>query len=481
MTIRDLEPSAVWNHFADLSAIPRDSLDEARVRDHVKARADGWNLAWTQDRRGNLVVRKPASPGREGRPTVVLQAHLDMVCEQDRGGTHDFRRDPIRPVVDGGWVRAQGTTLGADDGIGAAVILAVLGNPALVHGPLEALFTLDEETEMSGAAELDPSMVTGRLVLNLDGEGPGRFCVGAAGGGTTAGTLPLTFAAPDAPAGWVVVLRGLDGGHSGVEIHRQQGNALGLLTRFTASFLASQPAGLWQLSSLEGGDKDNAIPREAEARLAGPPDGTALAAACRTFRDLAAAELGPEGSGLTLEAHPAALAPVMTPASQQSFLDVLSVLPDGVLGRSKVVPGLVETSANLGRVRVADGQASVVVSQRSSAVGLLDDTIRRTVAAFRLAGGSVDRAPTYPPWTPAAESRLRTLVPAVWESLFGTPAVLEIIHAGLECGWLAAKLPGADIISFGADLVDIHTPRERVEIASVGRLLQLTEALLEAL
>jgi len=482
MTVRDLAPTALWGHFADLSALPRESLHEEAARAFVVARAEAWGLSWAQDVRGNLVVRKAASPGREGRPTVVLQAHLDMVCEQDRGGTHNFATDPLTLVVDDGWVRAQGTTLGADDGIGVAAILAILEDRTLVHGPLEALFTLDEETEMSGALALDPTLVTGRLLLNLDGEGPGHFVVGSAGGGTTTGLVPLTFSPTDEGAGWLLVLDGLVGGHSGVEIQRQQGNALGLLGRLVSEFLATQPRGLWQLARLEGGDKDNAIPRVAEALLAGPGDPEGLRRFAEAFQTRAADELGPEGRDLRLTLAPAPVPPrVLTPASQQTFLDLVAALPDGVRGRSKVVPGLVETSANLGRIRFFDAQAEVVVSQRSSSAGLLAEVMRSTVAAFRLAGGSVDRTPTYPAWTPNPESRLRTLVPTLWERTVGTPAVLEITHAGLECGILAEKLPGADLISYGPDLQDIHTTQERVEAASVDQFYRFTLALLEAL
>lgn len=482
MTLAGLAPEAVWRHFEALSAIPRPSQAEAKVLGHLKVLADGWGLAWSQDRVGNLVIRKPASPGREDRPAVVLQAHLDMVCEQDRGGTHDFTKDPLKLVVEDGWVRAEGTTLGADDGIGVAVILAVLEDPSLVHGPLEALFTVDEEMEMTGAAGLDASLITGRTVLNLDGEGTGVFVVGSAGGGTTTGRLPVTLAHADAPAGWSVSVGGLEGGHSGTEIGRQVGNALVLAARFASSFLAAEAPGTWQLARIEGGDKDNAIPREALVILAGPADGAALEAFAARVLPLWAAELGAEGDRLSLRASPVARPDrTLSPASQQSFLDLLTALPDGVLGRSKVVPGLVETSCNLGRVRLDDGLVTVVVSERSSDAGLLADLIRRVRATFRLAGGEVSQAGDYPPWTPAASGRLRTLAPDLWQRVTGTPARVEVIHAGLECGFLAQTLPGADIVSFGANLVDIHTPRERVEVASVAPLMLFTTKLLESL
>jgi dipeptidase D len=486
VTIRDLEPRSVWGHFADLSACPRVSKAEGPVLAVLKAKFDAWGLLWSQDGVGNLVVRKPASAGREGRPVVVLQAHVDMVCERAPGSTHDFARDPLTLVVDDGWVRAEGTTLGADNGVGVAAILAILEDKTLVHGPLEGLFTVDEETEMSGAAGLDAGLVTGRTVLNLDGEGPGRFCLGSAGGSFTTGRLPLTLAPADAAQGWSVVVDGLAGGHSGMEIHRQVGNAVGLLARFVATFVADQPSGLWQLASLDGGDKDNAIPRRAEAVLAGPaagsPDAAALEAAAAAFARLVAAELGPEGAAATVTAEPRAKARhVLTPASQQALLGLVAAAPDGVLGYSKVVPGLVETSANLGSLRVADAQATLVVSQRSSAPGLLDDTIRRTAAAIRLAGGAVDQGSSYASWTPDPHSRLASVVPGLWKAFSGQDPVVEVVHAGLECGLLGQKLPGADMISFGPELKDIHTTEERVEVASVGAFYRFTLAVLEAL
>jgi len=266
-----------------------------------------------------------------------------------------------------------------------------------------------------------------------------------------------------------------------VEIHRQVGNALGLASR-VSEFLGTQPPGTWQLASLEGGDKDNAIPRDASLVLVGPADGAPLKAwaawAQRTWAD----ELGPDGKALVVAVESAPRPThALTPVSQRILLDVLSSLPDGVLRRSKVVPGLVETSCNLGRVRIDDGQATIVVSQRSSSPGLLSDLSRRVAAVFRLAGGTAESSASYPPWAPDPASRLMTLAPQVWTRVTGTPAVVEVVHAGLECGFLAQKLPGVDIISFGPELVDIHTPRERVEVVSVEQLYRYVVRLLEEL
>ena len=478
-----LKPTLLWKHFAALSAIPRCSRDEAKVRGYVRDRSAEWGLAVREDAAGNLVVVKPASAGRESRPAVVLQSHLDMVCEQNRDGKHDFTCDAIDLVVDGAWVRADGTTLGADNGIGAAAMLAVLEDRSLVHGPLECLFTTDEETGLTGALGLDPALLHGRTLLNLDSEDEGRFTVGCAGGVTTWAEIPVSGSRTDAAAGWSVLLTGLEGGHSGVEIHRQTGNALKYGARFLAEFLAAQPSGAWQIASLEGGDKHNAIPREALALLAGPADGrAALQTAAEIAAAVYAAELGPEGRAVRFEIAPAPVPSwVLTPNSQQAFLDLAAVLPDGVQGWSKAVPGLVETSCNLASLRVADNLIRVTTSQRSSSTTARDDLSRRIAAAVRLAGGSVRHGDGYPAWSPSAVSPVRDAAASLWKQLFGHEAVIELIHAGLECGVIGDRVPGMDMLSFGPTIKGAHTPGERVEIATVERFHAFLTALLKAL
>ena len=478
-----LKPSLLWKHFADLSAIPRCSGHEAAVVAHLQALADGWGLVHRTDKVGNLVIEKPASPGREGRPVVVLQGHVDMVCEQNRGRGHDFSCDPIELIVDNGWVRANETTLGADNGIGAAAILAVLEDKSLVHGPLEALFTIDEETGLTGAMALQADFISGRILLNLDSEDDGHFTVGCAGGMTSWAEVPVATSKTDAAAGWSVFLKGLKGGHSGVQIHQQLGNALKLGGRFLAEFLAGQPSGSWQVASLAGGDKHNAVPREAVALLAGPADGLAtLKAFAERVRSVYASELGPEGEGLDFEITAAAVPPkVLTPASQQTFLGLLAALPDGVQGMSKVVPGLVETSCNLASVRVADNTVQVTTSQRSSSLTQRDEIGRRIEAVVRLAGGTIRHGDGYPAWAPRADSPLRDRATALWKRKTGREAVVELIHAGLECGVIGDKIPGMDMISFGPNIAGAHTPQERTEIASVCMFYDLLTDLLQEL
>jgi len=482
-SVSDLKPSLLWKHFAALSAIPRCSRQEAKLLEHLKAFAASRGLVHRQDAVGNLMIAKPASRGREGRPTVVLQGHIDMVCEQNRGRGHDFSCDPIELIVENGWVRANETTLGADNGVGAAAMLAVLEDTSLVHGPLECLFTVDEETALTGALALDPGLISGRILLNLDSEDDGHFTVGCAGGMTSWAQIPVTTAKTDAPRGWSVFLKGLRGGHSGVQIHQQLGNALKLGARFLAEFLSSQPSGTWQVASLEGGDKHNAIPRESTTVLAGPADGqTVLTEFAERVRALYAGELGPEGEGLAFEVTAVPVpAEVLTPASQQTFLDLVSALPDGVQGMSKVVPGLVETSCNVASLRVADSTVSLMTSQRSSLQSQRDETGRRIEAVVRLAGGTTRHGDGYPAWSPRAESPLRDLSIGLWKKKTGRDAIVELIHAGLECGVIGDKIPGMDMISFGPNILGAHTPQERTEIASVAVFFDLLTDLLQEL
>jgi dipeptidase D len=406
-----------------------------------------------------------------------------MVCEQNRGRNHDFTCDPIELVIDNGWVRAEETTLGADNGIGAAAMLAVLEDKTLVHGPLECLFTVDEETALTGALALDPSLITGRTLLNLDSEDDGHFTVGCAGGMVSWSEVPVATSKTDADQGWSVFLKGLPGGHSGMQIHQQLGNAVKLGARFVAEFLAAQPSGDWQLASLEGGDKHNAVPRELTIVLAGPASGKkALEDFAAQARQTYAAELGTEGQHLAFEITAAAVpAKVLTPASQQLVLDLVAALPDGVQGMSKVVPGLVETSCNVASIRVADNLVHLLTSQRSSRVTLRDETGRRIEAAVRLAGGTVRHGSHYPAWSPAETSPLKDKTLALWKAKSGHDGIVELIHAGLECGVIGDKVPGMDMISFGPNIRGAHTPQERVEIASVALFYDLVTDLLKDL
>ena len=481
--VEHLKPLLLWKHFAALATIPRCSGAEAAVRTFIKALAASWNLNVREDTVGNLVVVKPASAGRENDAAVVLQSHLDMVCEQNRGRGHDFQCDPIELVNDKGWIRANDTTLGADNGIGAAAMLAILEDTTLVHGPLEALFTVDEETALTGALGLDPSLITGKTLVNLDSEDEGHFTIGCAGGMTTWSEIPASTAHADNSTGWSLTVRGLPGGHSGIEIHEQRGNALTLAGRLLSEFFSSQRPGTWQVARFEGGDKHNAIPRECVIELAGPADGASLLEDfLQTTQKIYAAELGAFGRDLVLELAPLPVpSKVLNPAGQNALLDVLAALPDGVQSMSRVAPGLVETSCNVASVRVDDGIIRLVTSQRSSSLTQRDYLARRIESVVRLAGGRAKHGDGYPAWAPAERSAVRDLAVRLWKAQTGRDAVVELIHAGLECGVIGDKVPGLDMISFGPTILGAHTPQERVEIATVVRFYDFLVELLKEL
>lgn len=482
MSVVQAPPARLWHHFEALCAVPRCSGDLGAVRAAVTGWIRAWGLDVAEDAAGNLIVRKPAGPGGARLPAAALQAHLDMVCEKEPRSAHDFSCDPLDLEVADGWLHARGTTLGADNGLGVAAILAVLEDSTLVHGPLEAVFTADEETTMAGAEGLDLASLGARRWLNLDG-GEGVFVIGSAGGLSFEATGGLAHTPADAEAGWAVEVRGLAGGHSGIDVAGQPGNALKLAARVLADFLAAQPSGSWQLASLDGGGADNVIPSQARGVLAGPPDGAlALVEAMRRARDTLAGELGPQGEGLVLQVTSVPRPDrVLGPDAQQTLLHLILALADGVQTYSKQVPGLVETSCNLAQISCdGEGQVRVVMSVRSSLDSQRDDLARRLTSTFRLAGFTARAWAPYPAWSARAASPLRDAALRLWQDQTGQSARLEIIHAGLECGFLAAGLPGADILSFGPRIVDLHSPQERVELASVDRFYRLLTALLEA-
>jgi dipeptidase D len=472
-----LQPASVWRHFATLCAVPRASKHEERLREQLRAWAAARGLAARVDGAGNLIVAKPASPGREHAPGFVLQSHLDMVCQKNADSAHDFSRDPIVPVRRDGWLSAEATTLGADNGIGVSLILAALEDATLVHGPLEAVLTVDEESGMSGAKGLAAGALQGRRMLNLDSEEWGEFYLGCAGG------LDVSVerkGAPQAlPAGYQafrIGLGGLRGGHSGVDIHEERGNAIKLLVRVLR---ALEDRGPMRLAALQGGTARNALPREAFARIAVPAQDAAalpefLAAQQASLRrELRGVD---EGLALTMTAEP--LAQVLAPDEQRIWLASLHAAPHGVRRMSRQVPGVVETSNNLGIVDVGAAGGSCNFMVRS----LLDDGSRALAAEiaslFALSGTHVEIGGEYPGWAPDPDSPLLGLCQAVFRREFGAESSVKVIHAGLECGIIGATFPGMDIVSFGPTIRGAHAPGESVEIASVERCWHLLTAIL---
>jgi len=475
-----LQPAAVWSHFATLCAIPRASKQEAALRQHILDWAEARGLGVSVDTAGNLVIRKSASAGCEAAPGVVLQAHLDMVCQKNADRRHDFSRDPIVPVLGDGWLSAEGTTLGADNGIGVALILAVLADASLVHGPLEALLTVDEEAGMGGARGLAPGVLQGSLMLNLDTEEWGEFYLGCAGGLDV--NVERHAAGEDLPAGYTtcrISLRGLRGGHSGVDIHEERGNAIKLLVRVLRELESHMPL---RLAELQGGSARNALPREAFATIAVPvADFARLTDVLRRITSLLREELSGVDDALSLDAVSIPAARVMTSAEQAIWLASLHAAPHGVRRMSRRVPGVVETSNNLGMVDLHPDGGSCNFMVRSlldsGSLALADEI----VSLFALSGTKAEKAGYYPGWAPNPASPLLARCRVVYRRDFQADSRVQVIHAGLECGIIGAKYPGLDIVSFGPTIRGAHAPGESVEIASVGRCWELLKAILAEL
>jgi dipeptidase D len=478
--VSELEPTPLWRHFDEILTIPRASKNEGKIRDYVIGVAERAGLEHKTDEAGNVVVRKPASQGKNGTPTVVVQAHLDMVEEKNSDVDHDFSRDPIRPQRDGDYVKASGTTLGSDCGIGIASMLALMESKDLAHGPLELLFTIDEETGLTGASSLAADMLTGRILLNVDSEEEGVLTIGCAGGCDTHLHLPVTrFAVPGDSKPLSVRVSGLKGGHSGVDIHRQRGNAIKLLAR---ALYAASLEHAFRLAALTGGSAHNAIPREASATLV---LGTAEPDAVRTklLRELDAirGEFRPAEPdmefGLEETAPPA---DAWDDGMTSKTLRLLHGLPHGVLSMSYDMPGLVETSSNLAVVNESDGRLTVLTSNRSSVASALSALLQRIRAIGALAGAEVEEHDGYPGWKPDVNSPLLKTVKRVHEDVAGT-AVIGAIHAGLECGIIGEKYPGMDMISFGPQIEFPHSPDERVKVPTVAIFYRILTTTLERL
>ncbi len=479
-TLADPESAAVWQYFATLCSIPRASKNEGPLRAHLRDWAASLGLQSDADPAGNLIVRKPASDGYEHVPPVILQAHLDMVCQKSDGVAHDFTRDPLVCEWQDGWLRAPHTTLGADNGIGVALIQAVLASGTASHPPLEALFTVDEEAGMGGARALAGERLQGRRLLNLDTEEWGRFYVGCAGGLDV--DITRHASAEPLPAGHVVRridLRGLRGGHSGVDIHEERGNAIKLLVRLLCALQNELP---YRLASLHGGSARNALPRAASALITLPPAALApLQAVLAEWQSVLQRELAGIDDGLQLSCSEADADAVLTADEQALWLHSLHAAPHGVWRTSRARPGVVDTSNNLGIVdlRPDSGHCNFMVrSLRDSCSQALADEIG---SLFALSGSRCVQSGHYPGWTTAVGSPLLALCQRVYRERFGDEAAIQVIHAGLECGLLGARIPGLDIVSFGPTIRGAHAPGEAVEVASVGRCWQLLTALLAAM
>jgi dipeptidase D len=481
-TLENLQPHTVWAHFATLCAIPRSSLHEAALRTHLIEWAQARGIAAIVDDAGNLILKKPASPGCEAMPGVILQGHLDMVCQANAGTQHDFERDPIRTVVSDGWVVAEGTTLGADNGIGVALALAVLEEPGLIHPALEVLLTVNEESGMDGARGLASGTLHGKRLINLDTEEWGHFYLGCAGGVDV--ELRHDCEQQVLPPDYVILrfdVSGLRGGHSGIDIHLGRGNAIKLLAEALRDLSAHTDL---RLIELNGGTARNAIPREAFAVCALPVAAALNIDEWVEHRHEAWRERFAEADANVAFACKADEMPVgnaIHHAERDRLLTFLDIAANGVSRMSDAFPGVVDTSDNLGVVKLAHGAFHATFKVRSLHDGRADALADKLIAH---AAGYALRAwkdGMYPGWTPNPASNLLALCQQVYTVQFGQPASLQVIHAGLECGLLAASHPHLDMISFGPDIQGAHAPGERVEIESVARCWQLLKAVLQAL
>ena len=471
MSIQELAPRDVWQYFYQITQIPRPSHQEEKIQQYILDEAARLGLPAERDARGNIRVCKAGSAGRENEPGVILQAHLDMVAQKNSDTVHDFSKDPIRTVVKGDWVHADGTTLGADNGIGVAMILAVLADPNLSHPPLEGLFTASEEVGLEGALAVQPGWLQGDILLNLDYEEEGELCIGCAGAVNGDYTLPLQYEALDGQ-GYQLRVRGLKGGHSGVEIHLQRGNAIKILARALQTLHEDKDYAL-KLAGITAGDLRNAIPREADAVVA--LSGSQLAAAQQTLHELTAqirAELPAEDQGLQISLEPGeAISRVLDGQSAARVIAVLRNLHNGVDRMSVDIPGLVETSNNVAVVRT-DDTLRVRCMLRSSVDSARDDLAARMEALLDLAGGSAAYTGAYSGWKPQPHAELVEKLAALGEKIYGKTPPVKAIHAGLECGILYTHYPHWQMAAFGPTIVSPHSPDEKVNIVSVARSYQ---------
>lgn len=470
MLIRDLHPKAVWEQFDAITRIPRPSKKEERIIDFLINFAQTNSLDWQRDQIGNVVIRKPATAGYENRPTVILQSHMDMVCEKNSDVDFDFDHDPIHTVVDGDWVRAEGTTLGADCGIGMAAAMALLLDEEAEHGPIEALFTVDEETGLTGAFNLGEGMLTGKYLLNLDSEDEGEIFIGCAGGIDTVATYSVAY--ENAPKNYTFYrfdVSDLTGGHSGDDINKGRANSNKIAARL---LLEAQDEYEGRMSYFDGGNLRNAIPREAYAVVGVP---TRLKDKWEARVEQFIAEIKEEfritepDMRLALSDMPM-VEDVLDVASQCNLLGALVGVPNGVIAMSAAIEGLVETSTNLASVKFSSRESVVVTtSQRSSVESGKLYAKQAVESVFLLSGAEVEHSDGYPGWAPDPNSHLLKCTVECYERLFGKEPKVKAVHAGLECGLFLEKYPHLEMVSFGPTLRGVHSPDERLEIATVDK------------
>ena len=480
-TIRQLDPQIVWNNFYLLTQVPRPSGHLEKVQQFLLSWASEHGVEAWQDGAGNIVMRKPATSGRENRKTAVLQAHMDMVPQKTDESMHDFETDPIETWIDGEWVRAKGTTLGSDDGMGVAAIMAVMESGDLEHGPLEALITADEETCMYGVNNLSADTLHGDILLNIDNETMGEFVIGSAGGVNI--TAQIRYGEVEPEEGDVaarITLSGLRGGHSGLEINEGRANANKLMARIVRQAIADDEA---RLCNWSGGNMRNAIPRTATATVTVPAENLddlrELAAYCqKTFAD----EYRGVEEGIAVSVDVVEMPAKQMPVEiQDNVVDAIMACHDGVLRNIPSIPSVVETSSNLGIVSIGDGEAKVLILARSSNETMMEYIQEMQQCCFSMAGMRVEYSGQYGAWQPNFDSPITAMMVEVYRDLFGEEAKVQVCHAGLECSIIGGVYPNMDLVSFGPTLRSPHTPNERCNIPSVARFWEFLKALLKAI
>ena len=465
--ILKLRPGLLWKYFYELNQIPRCSGNEEAAGQYVISVAKKFNLKWKKDHVGNILVSKTASPGMENRAAVLIQGHLDMVCEKNKGTVHDFSKDPIKMLIKDGWVTADGTTLGSDNGIAVAMGLAIMEDDSIVHPPMEFLFTVDEETGLTGAVELKSDFLEGRILLNIDSEEEGALYIGCAGGQHTILNKKIDWThRHDDHKSFVLKVSGLRGGHSGLNIHEGFGNAIKLLSRVLYGL---KDKFHYHLAKIEGGSKHNAIPREAEV-IIDVPSGSVdtLRKMAAEFDKIFKDELRFVDASVevTVEAQTSP-SQVFSTDFRDQLISVLYAMPHGVIAMSHAIEGLVETSTNMAIIETKDDSIHMLTSQRSSVASCVSDIADKIKALGELGGFEIEQGGGYPAWEPNPDSSLLKVCKDIYKNKYGNEPEVKAIHAGLECGIIGEKYDGMDMISFGPDIEGAHSPDERIRIDSV--------------
>lgn len=476
--IKNLKPEILWKRFYEISQVPRPSKKEEKILNHLRNLCKELNVKVTEDTVGNLLISVLASKGFEKKPTVVLQAHVDMVCEKNKNTQHDFDNDPIKLINENGWIKADGTTLGSDNGIGVAAALATITDDSFQHGPLEILLTVDEETGLTGASNLQPGFISGRTLLNLDSEEDGAFYVGCSGGLDTVGSFNIEAEARSENVnGFLLSISGLKGGHSGLDINTGRANAIKLLARTLNAFSNLD----FFVSSINGGSKRNAIPREAEAEIFCTSETAAkLNQIISELETKFKNEFASSDNGVKISLTETSGKPmfVFKKDFTDKLVNTLLALPSGVIQMSPDIKELVETSTNLATIQSTEDEVVIGTSQRSS-IETANQYIAQSVrSVFKLAGTSVKTGDGYPGWKPNMNSPILATSKKVFKQLFKKEPEIKAIHAGLECGILGDKSPGLDMISFGPTITGAHSPDEKVNIETVEKFYDLLKAIL---